>query len=102
MLMIFGGVFGIGAVATVLRVYMFRSAGEQIVRDLRRKVYDSLLRRKDISYYDGQVTGDLASRLSSDALLVGNTLTRQLSDGVRSVSLIGLSAAMVTLKSSIT
>jgi ABC-type multidrug transport system fused ATPase/permease subunit len=59
-------------------------AGERVVRDLRRSLFASLLARP-VAFYDGARTGELLTRLSADAGLVGKSITGNLLDGTRSV-----------------
>ncbi|KAI9334869.1 P-loop containing nucleoside triphosphate hydrolase protein [Obelidium mucronatum] len=76
------GVFLVGAGANFGRIVLMRRAAERIVERMRNKVFDNVI-RQDIQFFDENRTGDVISRLSSDTVLVGKTLTQHLSDGVR-------------------
>lgn len=55
----------------------------RIVRNLRSKLYGSMI-RQEVGWFDQKGTGELINRLSTDAYLVGNSLSQNLSDGLRS------------------
>ncbi|KAI9341989.1 P-loop containing nucleoside triphosphate hydrolase protein [Obelidium mucronatum] len=76
------GVFLVGAGANFGRIVLMRRAAERIVERMRNRVFDNVI-RQDIQFFDENRTGDVISRLSSDTVLVGKTLTQHLSDGVR-------------------
>ncbi|CAE6512041.1 unnamed protein product [Rhizoctonia solani] len=87
------GLFTVGAVANAGRVILMRSASARIVARLRRATYASAL-RQDIEFLERSAgPGDVVSRLNADAYIVGDSLTGNLSDGVRAVvtASIGLS-----------
>ena len=56
--------------------------------------------RQDLTFYDARKTGELANRLSNDVWTVGDSLTQNISDGLRSLisSVIGI-GMMVRLHS---
>jgi ATP-binding cassette, subfamily B (MDR/TAP), member 10 len=100
------GIFIIGGIANFGRVYLFGNACEhlltwfffkvidyisfsalRITRDLRTKVYRTLL-MQETAWFDTKGTGELVQRLSSDTYLVGNSLSGNLSDGLRSTAMI--------------
>ncbi|KEI37967.1 uncharacterized protein L969DRAFT_82836 [Mixia osmundae IAM 14324] len=101
------GFFLVGAAANTGRSILMRIAGQRIVNTLRVNAYTSVM-RQDMSWYDLQgqpgkaieapkdtptqdasnavkSTGDLISRLSSDTSVVGDSLTRELSEALRSL-----------------
>ncbi|QRV97861.1 ABC transporter transmembrane region [Ceratobasidium sp. AG-Ba] len=85
--------FTIGAAANAGRVILMRSAAARIIARLRKATYASAL-RQDIEYLERTAgPGDVVSRLNADAYIVGDSLTGNLSDGVRAVvtASIGLS-----------
>lgn len=41
--------------------------------------------RQDLTFYDARKTGELANRLSNDVWTVGDSLTQNISDGLRSL-----------------
>eukprot|EP00871_Galdieria_phlegrea_P005404 jgi/Galph1/5865/GphlegSOOS_G4435.1 len=77
------GLFAIGAVAVTVRVSLMTTIGERMARDLRKKVYQSLM-KQEISFFDERQSGELVNRLSNDASLVSKTLTENLARGIRS------------------
>ncbi|KAH7329739.1 P-loop containing nucleoside triphosphate hydrolase protein [Rhizoctonia solani] len=85
--------FTIGAVANAGRVILMRSASARIVARLRNATYASAL-RQDIEFLERSAgPGDVVSRLNADTYIVGDSLTGNLSDGVRAIvtASIGLS-----------
>jgi len=88
------GVFLVGALANAGRVYLIQSSGHRIVTNLRVDVMSSIL-KKDLSFFDRTRTGELVSRLSADTTIVGQSLTQNLSDGLRSGFMCGVSSAMM-------
>lgn len=50
---------------------------------LRMKVFSSILRQEQ-GWFDSKPTGELVNRLSSDTQIVGQALTSNISDGLRS------------------
>ncbi|KAG8734813.1 ATP-binding cassette permease mdl1 [Ceratobasidium sp. 414] len=86
-------VFTLGAAANAGRVVLMRSAAARIIARLRKATYASAL-RQDIEYLERTAgPGDVVSRLNADAYIVGDSLTGNLSDGVRAAvtASIGLS-----------
>jgi len=77
------GVFLLGAAANFGRVYLMRVAGQNITANLRNKVYSSIV-RQEVGFFDKTKTGELINRLSADTQLVSQTVTQQVSDGMRS------------------
>ncbi len=75
----------IQAIASALRYYLFTWSGERIVRNIRSKLFAAFL-RQDIGFYDGQMTGDLMSRLNSDATVLQNALSVNISMMLRSAA----------------
>ncbi|KAG0142981.1 hypothetical protein CROQUDRAFT_49456 [Cronartium quercuum f. sp. fusiforme G11] len=95
------GFFLVGAGANTARVILMRIAGQRIVQRIRKSAFNSVI-KSDITWHDlrgagltkGQGgTGDLVSRLGSDSSIVGDSISRDLADGVRSLitSLAGVS-----------
>ena len=90
-----GGVFVVGAAANTGRVVLMRTAAERIIARLRQKLFDNIV-KQDLSFHDANRSGELISRLSTDTLVVGKTLTQNVSDGLRSLvmSVTGLGAML--------
>ncbi|KAG9043439.1 ATP-binding cassette permease mdl1 [Tulasnella sp. UAMH 9824] len=88
------GAFTTGALANAGRVLLFRNAGLRIVARLRSKGYRAAL-RQDVEFVErGVGEGDLVSRLNIDSGIVGESVTQNLSDGLRSAVMasVGLGA----------
>ncbi|GAU92589.1 hypothetical protein RvY_04650 [Ramazzottius varieornatus] len=77
-------VFVAGAAANFGRVYLFQTTSAKIVAEIRTRLYSSLM-RQDLTFYDARKTGELANRLSNDVWTVGDSLTQNISDGLRSL-----------------
>ncbi|CAL3970762.1 unnamed protein product [Diplocarpon coronariae] len=95
-----GAVLTLGAAANYGRIIILRIVGERIVARLRSQLY----RRtyvQNAEFFDANRVGDLISRLSSDTVIVGKSITQNLSDGLRAIvsGAAGFSAmAWVSLK----
>jgi ABC transporter fused permease/ATP-binding protein len=85
------------ATAGALRYVLFTTAGERIVARLRQDLYESLL-RQEIAFFDERRTGDLQSALSSDATVLQNALSVNVSMALRHavMALGGLGVLFVT------
>lgn len=55
----------------------------RITKNLREKLYKRIL-MQECSWFDTKGTGELVNRLSTDTYMVGNSLSQNLSDGLRS------------------
>ncbi|KAK3177743.1 ATP-binding cassette permease mdl1 [Lecanicillium sp. MT-2017a] len=78
------GILTLGAMANFGRVVLLRIVGERVVARLRSQLY----RRtyvQDAEFFDANRVGDLISRLSSDTIIVGKSVTQNLSDGLRAL-----------------
>jgi ATP-binding cassette subfamily B protein len=83
------------SIATMLRYYMFTMVGERIVSKLRSDLYAAMM-RQEIGFFDANRTGDLTSRLASDASVIQNTVSVNISMALRFAFLaVGSVAAMV-------
>lgn len=79
-----GGILVLGAGANYGRILILRIVGERIVSRLRSQLF----RRtyvQNAEFFDANRVGDLISRLSSDTVIVGKSITQNLSDGLRSL-----------------
>lgn len=76
------GAFIIMGIAGSLRYYCFTLSGEKMVLFLREELYKKIL-IQDISFFDSNRTGDLMSRLSSDCTTLQNTVSVNVSMGLR-------------------
>lgn len=77
-----GGVLLVGAAANYGRIIILRIVGERIVARLRSKLFRQTF-IQDAEFFDANRVGDLISRLSSDTIIVGKSITQNLSDGLR-------------------
>ncbi|KAJ4145642.1 hypothetical protein LMH87_004486 [Akanthomyces muscarius] len=78
------GILTLGAMANFGRVILLRIVGERVVARLRSQLY----RRtyvQDAEFFDANRVGDLISRLSSDTVIVGKSVTQNISDGLRAL-----------------
>jgi len=80
-------VFLIGAACNFGRIYLINTSGYKITKRLRELLFKSLL-SQETAYFDRHKTGELINRLSSDCLLVSQTVTTNISDGLRSTIMV--------------
>ena len=78
-------IFAGTALASALRFVLFSRAGERIVSRLRGDLYESIM-RQETGFFDSQKTGELSSRLSSDASVLQTTVTANLSMVLRNLT----------------
>lgn len=76
------GILACGAAANYGRIIILRIVGERIVARLRSKLFRQTF-VQDAEFFDANRVGDLISRLSSDTIIVGKSITQNLSDGLR-------------------
>ncbi|KIY49175.1 P-loop containing nucleoside triphosphate hydrolase protein [Fistulina hepatica ATCC 64428] len=81
-----------GALANAGRIALMRSSGQRIIQRLRERTYAAALRQEPEFIERGE--GDVISRLGMDTSIVGDSITQNLSDGLRSVVMasVGLGA----------
>ncbi|RPB02134.1 hypothetical protein L873DRAFT_1674308 [Choiromyces venosus 120613-1] len=82
--MVLGGALCLGAACNYGRIILLRIVGERIVARLR----SHLFRRtyvQNAEFFDANRVGDLISRLSSDTIIVGKSITQNVSDGLRAL-----------------
>ncbi|KAJ7655726.1 P-loop containing nucleoside triphosphate hydrolase protein [Mycena polygramma] len=84
--------FTAGALANAGRALLMRMAGQRIVARLRERTYAAAL-EQEVEYVE-KGEGDVLSRMSVDTSIVGESVTQNLSDGLRAVvmSSVGLGA----------
>lgn len=75
-------ILAVGAAANYGRIIILRIVGERIVARLRSKLFRQTY-VQNAEFFDANRTGDLISRLSSDTIIVGKSITQNLSDGLR-------------------
>lgn len=78
------GILVTGAAANFGRIIVLRIVGERIVARLRSTLFRCAF-VQNAEFFDANRVGDLISRLSSDTIIVGKSITQNLSDGLRSL-----------------
>ncbi len=91
-------IFAATALASALRFLLYSRAGERIVNKLRGDLYESLV-HQEIGFFDTQKTGELSSRLSSDASVLQTAVTANLSMVLRNLTVAGGALAMLMVVS---
>lgn len=80
--------FTTGALANACRAFLIRMSGQRIVSRLRERTYEASLTQEVEFVEKGE--GDVLSRLSVDSSIVGESITQNLSDGLRAVVMAGV------------
>lgn len=75
-------VLATGAAANYGRIIILRIVGERIVARLRSRLFRQTY-VQNAEFFDANRVGDLISRLGSDTIIVGKSITQNLSDGLR-------------------
>ncbi len=70
-------VFTMASLATALRVPTLSLAGSRMARELRKQLFESIL-REETAFFDRRQSSELVNRLSSDVAAVSRTLTDHL------------------------
>lgn len=78
------GVFLLQGLAGAARYYLFTTAGERIVTRLRGQLYRTII-SQEMGFFDSRRTGELMSRLSSDASLLQNAVSVNISMSMRNL-----------------
>jgi ATP-binding cassette subfamily B protein len=91
-------IFAVQAVAVALRYYLFSIAGERIVTRLREQVYRSII-DQEIGFFDLRKTGELTSRITADATVMQNTVSVNLSMGLRNLVMVVGGIALLVVSS---
>jgi subfamily B ATP-binding cassette protein MsbA len=82
-------VFAVQGVFNYLRVYGLSVVGEGVVADLRRSVYDRIV-RLPVPYFDTHRTGEITSRLTTDAGVIQATVSTSVAQALsQSITLVG-------------
>ncbi|KAI0169465.1 P-loop containing nucleoside triphosphate hydrolase protein [Hypoxylon sp. FL1284] len=91
-----------GACANFGRIVLLRIIGERVVTRLRSQLFRKTY-SQDAEFFDANRVGDLISRLGTDTIIVGKSITQNVSDGLRALvnSVSGL-ALMAWLSPSLT
>ncbi len=90
-------VFLVQGVAIAARFILFANAGQRAVARLRNQLFEQLM-SQEVGFFDGQKTGDLTSRLSSDCSTVEGGVSSNISFGLRSLVTVlgGLAVLFIT------
>jgi ATP-binding cassette subfamily B protein len=83
-----GAIFVLQGIAVWLRAYLFAVSGEKIVTSLRQRLYRAIL-EQEVAFFDRHRTGELVSRLASDTTVLQQTVSANLSMGLRHVVMVG-------------
>lgn len=93
-----GSVLVLGASANYGRIIVLRIVGERLINRLRAQLFKRTI-IQDAEFFDANRVGDLISRLSSDTVIVGKSITQNLSDGLRSLISGGAGAGLMAYTS---
>jgi ATP-binding cassette subfamily B (MDR/TAP) protein 10 len=69
-------------------------SGQRITQTLRQVVFNSIM-QQEIAFFDKNKTGELVNRLSADTSLVSQSVTMNISDGLRSTFMVVAGASMM-------
>lgn len=81
---VFAAILATGACANYGRIIILRVVGERIVTKLRSQLFRRTF-VQNAEFFDANRVGDLISRLGSDTIIVGKSITQNVSDGLRSL-----------------
>ena len=79
-----GSILALGAAANYGRIIILRIVGERVVSKLRSQLFRRTF-IQNAEFFDANRVGDLISRLGSDTIIVGKSITQNVSDGLRSL-----------------
>lgn len=88
------GVFLLGGICNFGRVYLMSITGQRMTQSLRKQVYSAIM-RQEAAWFGTTSTGELVNRLSADTQLVGRNLSQNVSDGLRSLLMVGAGTGMM-------
>lgn len=88
------GIFLIGGICNFGRTYLMHLSGQRITNKMRTSVFAAIL-KQDIAFFDKNKTGELINRLSADTALVSQSVTMNISDGLRSTFMITAGVGMM-------
>ena len=70
------------------------NVGQRIIKGLREKLFGSIV-NQEVAFFDRTKTGELVNRLSTDTSVVGQSVTMNISDGLRSSAQAGIGLGMM-------
>jgi len=77
-------VFVLQGITSSVRYFLFTLSGERIVLKLRQRLFKNLM-AQEVSFFDFHRTGELMSRLASDCTTLQNTVSVNISQGLRNL-----------------
>ncbi|VBB25484.1 unnamed protein product [Acanthocheilonema viteae] len=93
--MVLFGLFCIVVTSYGIRHYCMHTAGQLVINNLRQAVFKSVI-HQDMNFFSRNKVGEIVSRLSTDALIVGQSVSSNLTVGARAfMSFFGSAAIMV-------
>lgn len=96
-MLLLGGVYVAGMFATRFQIYLLARMGQNLLADLRQRVF-AKLGSLDLQYLEGKQAGDLMSRLVNDIEALNTFFSQALSQMIGAFfSLIGIVVAMLAL-----
>ncbi|CTQ48726.1 ABC transporter transmembrane domain-containing protein [Jannaschia donghaensis] len=75
---------GLLALGTGLRYYLVTRLGERVVADIRKAVFDRMIRMSP-NFYDGILTGEVLSRITTDTTLLLSVISSSVSVALRNM-----------------
>jgi ABC transporter fused permease/ATP-binding protein len=87
-------IFVVQSTFSILRAWLFTAAGESIVARLRGHLFEAIV-GQDIEFFDHRRTGELTTRLTVDTTVIQNTVTVNVSSGLRHLLAAGGGAALI-------
>ncbi|MGB7859056.1 MAG: ABC transporter transmembrane domain-containing protein, partial [Acidimicrobiia bacterium] len=91
------GVFLAQAVFNYIRAYSLAVVGEGVVADLRKSVYSRIV-RLPVPFFDKNRTGEVTSRLTSDAAVIQTTVSTAVAQALsQGITLIGGVTLMIVI-----
>jgi ATP-binding cassette, subfamily B, multidrug efflux pump len=90
-------VYVIGMITTRYQIFIFSQIGQNVLAELRQKVFDKL-EALDLQFLEGKQAGDLMSRLVNDIEALNNFFSQALTQMIGSFfAIIGIVVAMLLL-----
>ncbi len=88
--------YAVSAVLTLAQNYMMATVSQRTSYDLRRDI-SRKINRVPLSYFDGNSTGDVMSRVTNDVDTIGHSLNQSISTLVTAVTMLLGSLVMMTV-----
>lgn len=88
-------IFIIGGLANFGRVYILQSSSQRIVKRLREKLFTRIM-HQEVGFFDKTKTGELINRLAVDTQVVAQSMSQNISDGLRSILQASTGIGMMT------